>query len=67
MRSFELDCFHGIGHSSALHTCDGCCHLWLIEPAVEAEQERIVNLLEEHLGNMDWEDILILIKEYTHG
>ena len=28
----------------------------------EYERERIIKLLEEHLGNMDWDDLVLLIK-----
>ena len=48
MRAYELECIHGIGHSSGVHGCDGCCAL-LIEPATDAEHERIVKLLEEKI------------------
>jgi hypothetical protein len=47
MRLYELECSHGIGHSSGVHGCDGCCAM-LTKPATEAERERIINLLEEH-------------------
>lgn len=25
MRTGELDCIHGVGHSAGIHGCDGCC------------------------------------------
>ena len=25
MRTGELECFHGQGHSAGVHGCDGCC------------------------------------------
>ena len=25
MRPYELECEHGVGHSSYVHGCDGCC------------------------------------------
>jgi hypothetical protein len=28
----------------------------------EYERERIIKLLEDHLGNLDWDDLLELIK-----
>jgi hypothetical protein len=28
----------------------------------EYERDRIIKLLEEHLGNMDWDDLVLLIK-----
>jgi flagellar biosynthesis/type III secretory pathway protein FliH len=34
-----------------------------LETAVKQERERIVELLDKHLGNMDWEDLIKLIKE----
>ena len=45
MRLYELECSHGIGHSSGVHGCDGCCSM-LIKPATDAERERITKLLE---------------------
>jgi hypothetical protein len=44
MRLYELECSHGIGHSSGVHGCDGCCAM-LTKPATEAERERITKLL----------------------
>jgi hypothetical protein len=31
------------------------------------ERERVLKLLEEHLGNMDWDDLAKLIKGETDG
>ena len=33
----------------------------------EYERERIIKLLEEHLGNLDWEDLIVLIKGEQNG
>jgi hypothetical protein len=33
----------------------------------EHERERIIKLLEEHLGNLDWEDLIVLIKGEQNG
>ena len=66
MRLYELECSHGIGHSSGVHGCDGCCAM-LTKPATDAERERIIKLLQEELdrerlyGSNDDEDIGTLI------
>jgi hypothetical protein len=33
----------------------------------EYERERILKVLEEHLGNMDWDDLVKLIKGEADG
>jgi hypothetical protein len=33
----------------------------------EYERERIIKLLEEHLGNLDWDDLVLLIKGEQNG
>jgi hypothetical protein len=45
MRLYELECSHGMGHSSGVHGCDGCCAM-LTKPATDAERERIVELFQ---------------------
>jgi hypothetical protein len=52
MRLYELECSHGIGHSSGVHGCDGCCAM-LTKPATDAERERITKLLEQDVCP-DW-------------
>jgi hypothetical protein len=47
MRAYELECVHGVGHSSDVHGCDGCCSI--IAKAVE---QRIVKLLEVELTRL---------------
>lgn len=50
MRSYELECVHGVGHSGGVHGCDGCCGL-IGEPVRESERERIIKLLEDNQGS----------------
>lgn len=39
MRTGELDCIHGVGHSAGIHGCDGCCIKLLLPAQVEAWEE----------------------------
>ena len=52
MRTYELTCFHGIGHSAGIHGCDGCCNL-LVGPATDRELERILKILRSFAEHLD--------------
>ena len=39
MRTGELDCTHGVGHSAGIHGCDGCCTPLVQQARAEAWQE----------------------------
>lgn len=46
LRSYELECIHGVGHSGGVHGCDGCCGL-IAAPAEQSERDRIkANILD---------------------
>jgi hypothetical protein len=56
MRLYELECSHGIGHSSGVHGCDGCCAM-LTKPATDAERERIIKIVEEKIQAITLENV----------
>lgn len=39
MRTGELDCIHGVGHSAGVHGCDGCCIPLVQQAQAEAWQK----------------------------
>lgn len=39
MRTGELDCIHGVGHSAGIHGCDGCCIPLVQQARAEAWEE----------------------------
>ena len=55
MRSYELECTHGVGHSPATHGCDGCCEA-LIMKGRDQELDRIIGLIHETYNNEDLEE-----------
>ena len=74
MRAHELTCIHGVGHSSDIHGCDGCCGP-LVGVAVDAETDRIIALIERRrcsengqthdclrLSDYQADDLIALIK-----
>ena len=70
MRSYELSCVHGIGHSGGVHGCDGCCAL-IAGPAEQRAIKRIVDKIREvyvdseleEWGSFEYtEDIIELIE-----
>ena len=42
MRTGELDCIHGVGHSAGIHGCDGCCIPLVQQARAEAWEEGAV-------------------------
>ena len=56
MRLYELECSHGIGHSSGVHGCDGCCGM-LAKPAMDKERERIIKVVEEKIQATTSKDV----------
>ena len=61
MRTYELGCVHGVGHSSGIHGCDGCCGMISL-PARESEKQAILDYLNERL-----EDLLCCKKNDSCG
>jgi hypothetical protein len=60
MRSGELDCIHGIGHSANNHGCDGCCFVLGVY-----ERERIIKLLEAEIKRVSTP--MLVEREYLDG
>lgn len=51
MRTYELTCVHGIGHSGGIHGCDGCCAL-LTTPAIESFKRRTIDRINEQVSDL---------------
>lgn len=58
MRTGELECFHGQGHSAGVHGCDGCCTKlfnYLLDSikaeAREVERERCTEIMDKLTGH----------------
>lgn len=51
MRSSELECIHGVGHSGNVHGCDGCCAIIAI-PAMEKHEQRMLEVFDEVIDHL---------------